>query len=75
MAAVDAVIRARLTSEVALIGKIADYIIDAGGKRLRPVLLLLAAGALGFLGGGLVFHLLGKPFRRRRRAEANSLQG
>ena len=50
MAAVDAVIRARLTSEVALIGKIADYIIGAGGKRLRPVLLLLAAGALGYRG-------------------------
>lgn len=35
----------------------------------------LAAGALGFLGGGLVFHLLGKPFRRRKRVEANRLQG
>ena len=50
MVAVDAVIRTRLTSEVALIGKIADYIIGAGGKRLRPVLLLLAAGALGYTG-------------------------
>lgn len=50
MAAVDAVIRARLVSEVALIGQIADYIIAAGGKRLRPVLLLLMAGALGYKG-------------------------
>ena len=28
----------------------------------------LAAGALGFLGGGLAFHMIGKPFRRRRMA-------
>ncbi len=50
MAAVDAVIRTRLVSEVALIGQIADYIIAAGGKRLRPVLLLLMAAALGYKG-------------------------
>jgi len=50
MAAVDAVIRARLTSEVALIGQVAEYIIGSGGKRLRPVLLLLSAGALGHAG-------------------------
>jgi octaprenyl-diphosphate synthase len=50
MAAVDAVIRARLTSDVALVAQIADYIISAGGKRLRPVLLLLVAGALGRIG-------------------------
>ena len=50
MAAVDAVIHARLRSEVALIGQISDYIIAAGGKRLRPVLLLLVAGALGYKG-------------------------
>ena len=50
MAAVDAVIRAHLASEVALVGQIADYIITAGGKRLRPVLLLLVAGACGYKG-------------------------
>ena len=50
MVAVDAVIRARLTSEVALIGQVAEYIIGSGGKRLRPVLLLLSAGALGHAG-------------------------
>jgi octaprenyl-diphosphate synthase len=50
MAAVDAVIRARLTSEVALIGQVAEYIIGSGGKRLRPALLLLSAGALGHVG-------------------------
>ena len=50
MAAVDAVIRARLTSDVALVSQIAEYIIGAGGKRLRPALLLLVAGALGCKG-------------------------
>ena len=50
MAAVDAVIRVRLTSEVALIGQVAEYIIGSGGKRLRPCLLLLSAGALGHAG-------------------------
>jgi octaprenyl-diphosphate synthase len=50
MKAVDAVIRARLSSEVALIGQVAEYIIGSGGKRLRPVLLLLSAGALGHAG-------------------------
>jgi octaprenyl-diphosphate synthase len=50
MEAVDAVIRARLNSEVALIGQVAEYIIGSGGKRLRPALLLLSAGALGHVG-------------------------
>ena len=50
MAAVDTVIRTRLTSEVSLIDQIAEYIIAAGGKRLRPVLLILVAGALGYRG-------------------------
>jgi octaprenyl-diphosphate synthase len=47
MAAVDALIRHRLASDVVLINQVAEYIIGAGGKRLRPMLLLLAAGALG----------------------------
>ena len=42
MQQVDAVIRARLSSEVALINQISGYIIGAGGKRLRPVLVLLS---------------------------------
>jgi octaprenyl-diphosphate synthase len=50
MAAVDALIRRRLASDVVLINQIADYIVSAGGKRLRPMLLLLAAGALGHRG-------------------------
>ncbi len=43
----DALIRRRLASDVALINQVAEYIIGAGGKRLRPMLLLLTAGALG----------------------------
>ena len=47
MAAMDALIRQRLASDVVLINQVAEYIIGAGGKRLRPMLLLLTAGALG----------------------------
>lgn len=50
MAAVDAVIRARLHSDVTLVQQVAEYIVNAGGKRLRPSLVLLAAGALGYRG-------------------------
>ena len=50
MAAVDEVIRQRLHSEVVLVRQVADYIIASGGKRLRPALLLLSAGALGYRG-------------------------
>ena len=52
MAAVDALIRRRLASEVVLVNQVAEYIIGAGGKRLRPMLLLLAAAALGKRGAG-----------------------
>jgi octaprenyl-diphosphate synthase len=50
MQAVDAVIRRRLTSEVALVDQIANYIIGAGGKRIRPRLVLLFSRALAFDG-------------------------
>jgi len=50
MQAVDALIRRRLDSDVVLIRQIAEYIIGGGGKRLRPALVLLAAGALGYQG-------------------------
>ncbi|MGX6566940.1 octaprenyl diphosphate synthase [Cupriavidus necator] len=50
MRAVDAVIRQRLSSEVPLIEQIGEYIIGAGGKRLRPVILLLTARAMGYDG-------------------------
>ncbi len=47
---VDAVIRERLSSRVALIDQISSYIIGAGGKRIRPKLVLLFSEALGFEG-------------------------
>jgi len=50
MQAVDAVIRKRLRSEVPLVSHVAEYIIAAGGKRMRPALLLLAAGASRYKG-------------------------
>ena len=50
MRQVDAVIRERLASDVALIDQISHYIISAGGKRIRPMLVLLFSGALGFVG-------------------------
>lgn len=52
MKIVDDVIRQRLRSDVALIEQVAEYIIGAGGKRMRPMLVLLAAGALGYRGSG-----------------------
>ncbi len=50
MQRVDATIRERLSSRVALIDQISHYIISAGGKRIRPRLVLLFAEALGFDG-------------------------
>jgi octaprenyl-diphosphate synthase len=50
MLQVDQVIARRLDSGVPLVGSVSQYIISAGGKRLRPALLLLCCGALGFKG-------------------------
>lgn len=50
MVAVNQVIRQQLYSEVALVNQIAEYIISAGGKRIRPVLVLLIANAYGYQG-------------------------
>jgi octaprenyl-diphosphate synthase len=50
MRRVDALIRQRLSSDVVLINQIADHIIASGGKRLRPMLHVLAAGAAGYRG-------------------------
>lgn len=50
MLAVDATIRAQLHSDVPLVSQIADYIISAGGKRIRPALVLLMANAWGYRG-------------------------
>ncbi len=51
MLAVDEVIRKRLYSEVVLVRQVSEYIIGSGGKRLRPALVLLSAGAFGYSGG------------------------
>lgn len=56
MHAVDQMIRTRLHSDVVLIRQVAEYIISAGGKRMRPALLLLAARACGY--SGTVHHEL-----------------
>jgi len=56
MRSVDAVIARRLDSGVPLVGEVSRYIISSGGKRLRPALLLLICGALGY-GGEQRFNL------------------
>ncbi len=50
MLTVDSVIRARLHSEVALVNQVGEYIVNSGGKRLRPALVLLSAQAFGYAG-------------------------
>ncbi len=49
-AAVNALIPRRLTSDVGLVEEIGRHIIDSGGKRLRPLLVLLGAQCLGYRG-------------------------
>ena len=91
MRAVDAVIRARLDSDVPLISQVAEYIIGGGGKRLRPMLLLLSAGAFGYSGAhryelaavvefihtATLLHddVVDESALRRGRATANALFG
>jgi octaprenyl-diphosphate synthase len=50
MRRLDRLIGERLESDVPLVRQVAEYIVAAGGKRLRPALLLLACGALGYRG-------------------------
>src|ERR1044072_270572 len=47
---VDAVIRNRLASDVVLVNQIAEYIVGSGGKRLRPLVVVIAAKACGYRG-------------------------
>lgn len=91
MARVDAVIRERLSSDVALIEQISHYIIGAGGKRIRPRLVLLFAEALGhhgpepyelaavveFIHTATLLHddVVDESALRRGRATANALFG
>jgi octaprenyl-diphosphate synthase len=55
MAAVDRLIRERLRSDVVLINQLGEYIVGGGGKRLRPLVVLLTARAAGHRGEG---HIL-----------------
>ncbi len=50
MAAVDALIRKSLQSDVILVSEVSQHIVTSGGKRLRPLIVLLAARALGYEG-------------------------
>ena len=50
MQAVDRLISKSLDSDVALVSQVSQYIVTSGGKRLRPLLVLLAARALGYEG-------------------------
>jgi octaprenyl-diphosphate synthase len=50
MQAVDRLISTSLQSDVALVSQVSQYIVTSGGKRLRPLLVLLAARALGYDG-------------------------
>ena len=90
-AAVDAIINQQLTSRVPLVEKIGDYIVSAGGKRLRPLLVLLTGKALGasgerlcqlaaiieFLHTSTLLHddVVDMSGMRRGRSTANALWG
>ena len=50
MRAVDELISTSLESDVALVSQVSQYIVMSGGKRLRPLIVLLAARALGYEG-------------------------
>ncbi len=56
MQAVDQVIHQRLSSDVALVNQLSHYIVNSGGKRLRPLLVLLSAKSFGYQGD--MHHLL-----------------
>jgi octaprenyl-diphosphate synthase len=51
MRAVDELIRKSLESDVLLVSQVAEHIVTSGGKRIRPLIVLLAARALGYSGG------------------------
>ncbi|MBA1189003.1 octaprenyl-diphosphate synthase [Pseudomonas entomophila] len=89
--AVDEIIKQQLTSRVPLVSKIGDYITSAGGKRLRPLLVLLCGKALGregddlrllaatieFLHTATLLHddVVDMSGMRRGRSTANALWG
>jgi octaprenyl-diphosphate synthase len=91
MVAVDRLILRELHSDVLLINQIGQYIVQSGGKRLRPNLLLLAARAVGYRGGehitlatviefihtATLLHddVVDGASRRRGRRTANAIEG
>lgn len=91
MQSVNSVIQLSLHSEVPLVNQIADYIINSGGKRLRPALVLLAAGMFGninashhkiaavveFIHTATLLHddVVDESSKRRGRHTANALFG
>lgn len=91
MQAVDAVIRKSLHSDVVLVNQVADYILNSGGKRLRPALVLLSAGVFGkvqphhhelaavveFIHTATLLHddVVDESAMRRGQATANTLFG
>ncbi|MDR1076393.1 MAG: polyprenyl synthetase family protein [Xanthomonadaceae bacterium] len=91
MAAIDGLIRTRLASDVVLINQIADHIISAGGKRLRPMLVALAGRACGkvapahhqlaaiieFIHTSTLLHddVVDESDRRRGHSTANAIWG
>ena len=91
MGAVDRLIRTRLASDVVLINQIAEHIVGGGGKRLRPILVLLAAQACAYRGSDHVLlaavvefihtatllhdDVVDESDLRRGRKTANSLWG
>ena len=76
MTAVNALIRQRLASDVVLINQIAEHIIGGGGKRLRPMLVLLAA-VVEFIHTATLLHddVVDESDLRRGRKTANALWG
>ena len=56
MQSVDQVIHQRLSSDVALVDQLSHYIVNSGGKRLRPLLVLLSAKTFNYQGD--MHHLL-----------------
>ena len=56
MVAVDRLIAESLKSDVVLVSQVSEYIVTSGGKRLRPIIVLLAARAFGYAGEQHVRH-------------------
>src|SRR5678815_1602876 len=91
LASVDAVVRARLKSSVPLVDQVAEHIIAGGGKRLRPLLCVLAGRACGITGDkhieaaafiefvhtATLLHddVVDGSMKRRGRATANNIFG